>query len=412
MENNKIIVSDNDESENYSCFWSLNKLIKTPEIVKSIRSVITYRIYLNFYKKSLDELRQNPKVEIEINDIIKGELKGDMYRQIDNALAELKTISLKQVDITKVEGDITYVSLFRETGYTKQHGKRLIWVLLEEKAFPILEKMILDGYTKMPSSDVVNIPTIHATRTYEMLTMLSGFTDTAYFTIDNFKECVGISKTKYPNWPNLKQRVISPDQKIINTNTGISYDVKPKKVKRKVVGLHFLNIKNNSKHDSLETHVKIVREHIWPTHQEHILNNYESEHIIYYHNKCHKIADNGKIADLNSFIYKAIIEDKDNYNLMIQEKQERNQFERNIREAKEKELAESECFFNFSMACYKLLPDDDKRQYKINIAGFTDDATIEDIAVVKFSEENEILLKKSKSPEEFIKAYKLINVDI
>lgn len=408
MKKNETIILDNNEHRSCTCFWSLNKLIKTPEIVNSIRSILTYRIYLNFHKKTLNELRQNPRVEIEISDIICGKLKGDMYRQIDNALAELKAINLKQIDITKPRGDIKYVSLFRETGYTKKNGKRIVWVSLEENAFPILEKMLLEGYTKIPSSDVVNIPTIHGTRTYEMLTMLSKTTDTAYFSIENFKECIGIPKTKYPHWPNLRQRIINPDKKIINANTEISYDIRPKIVKKKTVGIYFINISNKSKqYIPSEPHIKAVNEHIWPSNREQILDNYSPEYIMHYHKKCHSIAECSSIGNFDSFFFKSIIEDKDNYNFMVKEKQEKNRLEQKIKDEKEKEVAESERLFNFAMDCYRLLPDNDKHRYRINISGFTDNATIEDIAVVKFLDDNEQLLKKSDSPDNFIKAFNL-----
>ena len=413
MEIQKIVTKDTEITEKLPCFRNFNKLIKSPEIIRSISSVFTYRMYLKFYQRPLEELRKNPRVEFEISEIIKGELKGDMYRQIDNALAELKTISLKMVDTTKPCGDITYVSLFRETGYTKKHSRKTLWVLVEEKAFPILEKLYLEGYTDMPSKELVNVPTIHGTRTYEILAMLSRSTETAYFTIENFKKYIGISTAMYPKWPNLKQRVIDPDKKVINANTGLSYDYKTKKINKKVVGLYLVKIKNNSEQEGLTNpHLKIIDEHIWPTHQHNILNNYPPEHIMYYHEKCHKIADSGKILDLNSFIYKSIIEDKDNYKTIIENKKAKKLSEQKIREAKEREIAESEKYYKFSKGCYDLLSNSQKETYEAGINGFTDKSIILSIAVSKFMENNEHLLRKCKSPEEFISAYNIVNNDV
>jgi len=172
---------------------------------------------------------------------------------------------------------------------------------------------------------------IYSARIYELLLQFRPF-GVRTISLAEFRFFLNI-EDKFPQWQNIKQRVLDPARKHLADYTDISFSYTSTKSGKAVSSVKFSIRENNpSKLSEKETrqigifektplplsveeaeHVKIVRANIWPEHQEQALK-FSPERIVYYYRNARTAQRLGKIkADFKGFFYAALFRDKDNF---------------------------------------------------------------------------------------------------
>ena len=385
--------------------WKPNCLVIAPE---PFSTIYEKRIYMTIFTVPIEEIVRNNGVYEICTQMLTGKtIKGDTYKQIQKAL--LSVMELK-VSILKGGKNVKNLAFIKDTEYVEGKRKDKIRLTLHEDIVEMLKAGDKTGYTKIPYSFCLKTSSLNQLKFIELMLMFSEYEKKVDFSIDNLKSTLGIPETKYKEWDSFNKRIVKPSVSLHNKIADVKFICNQIKKKRKVVKISLskdhIDDKNTQKDipEDRKTLLGIVNEHIWEKHREYILNNYSAQHISYYHKKCHEEAAKGKIKNINSFIYKAIIDDHDNFSEKLKKKKEIEK-KKKVRQAvlNDKQNKEDQ-FFDFAKECFNVLNKETQDRYKAKV-NFYIGGDILSVAVGLLIKDHKSLMMGCKSPDEFIKAY-------
>lgn len=126
--------------------------------------------------------------------------------------------------------------------YVKNQGR--IIVAFDPQLKPYLLQLN-DCFTSMKLRNLLSLSFKHSYRIYELLKQYQTI-GKRFFALCDLKEMLGIQPNQYPNWSNLRQKVIEPVQDDLFKHSDISFTYTVKKEKRSVVGIEF-QIRSNKR---------------------------------------------------------------------------------------------------------------------------------------------------------------------
>lgn len=104
----------------------------------------------------------------------------------------------------------------------------------------IMDLLVFRGkYTKLNYSFLTSIKNSYTGRIYELLRQYLTLKKRV-FDLNDFRFKLNLLDGEYPNYANLKQKILTPSVKWINENSDINIDFTEIKKGRKVVGIHFV----------------------------------------------------------------------------------------------------------------------------------------------------------------------------
>jgi hypothetical protein len=379
--------------------WMPNKAVQSPVICND---VIAYRLYMQLFKKPLDNRITNRTITTNLCDINWDNLIGSKYQRLHKAL--LNVVDMKMILKGKDDKSIEIINIFSKAKFVK--GKRgvrsnNVEITINSDFLPYLKILYLGGLTKLSYKTINQLKRVPTVKIFQLIIWRSQFSKQFDLTIESIRCHLMLSNGEHKKWASLNQKVLAPAHKDINSTQVISYDYSPKKQNRGVVAISVVikqvGIDENN-YDPVV--VNIVNEHIWEDHRERIINNYSPEHIKYYHSKCHKDAESGKIKNIDSFIFKSIVKDKDCFAKKIK----KSEAEKNARIANRKKDMEKskteDAFFDFAEKCFYSMSKDEQEKYESSVKlGVGKTKTIFAIQLFIIDYKNE--LSKSNSIDDF-----------
>ena len=154
----------------------------------------------------------------------------------------------------------------------------------------------------------------------------------------------------------------------------------------------------------LPEHERIVHDCIWKESQKEVLQKFSKERIIFYYKYCRKLEATGKkIADFNSFFYRALYEDRENFERKQKEAQEKKEIKREEdqqkqtkKEAEDLKILKAEKYFSF-------LTQELKDHYMKSVHPMIPENMKIGMAAFSFMEEHESTFNDEPGIEEFNK---------
>jgi len=184
---------------------------------------------------------------------------GRVYRDLIDASERLFNRRIIYMD---EEGRITKKRWVITCTYDLKNGR----VLLQFHPDLITDLLIFKSrFTILELENSKAIKTTYAFRFYELLKQYLniGF---RVFELDNLRFVLGLEDTEYPRYSNLKQKVISPAIKELNSSSDIYIELEETKLGRKVAKLRFVvktklvALKRRNKQTSIFDEVSIDKE--------------------------------------------------------------------------------------------------------------------------------------------------------
>lgn len=399
MENPKIqkILSLDDYS------WKPNKLIMQPELSLDI---FVYRMLVNVYVSSMQDIAKGRTVTIDVDHIIKGKLAGSRYQQINSAIDTIMSLQMS----LKPEGNkkfqkINIVSKAAFVEETRGTRRNQIQVTINADFIPYLAAFFLEGYTKIPRCISLELKTVPMNKMIELLYRFSGFKKKFIMTISELHYHLGIPEGKYQRWVHLNQKVLTPIHKAICKTGYVNYKYTPIKKGRKVEEILFeiiQIIEDKTAYDP--TAESIVNDHIWPAHRPYILDNYPPDYLAYYHKKCHQEAESGNVKNIDSLVFKSIMNDPDCYEEKKKHSRKKDILKTALLKAEEKIRIEEEKKYAFAERCFEAMSQEVQQKYNTSVTShYCGEEVRKSIAVDNFIRDYEKELMGCKSPEDFIK---------
>ncbi|PRS99631.1 initiator RepB protein [Bacillus wiedmannii] len=161
------------------------------------------------------------------------------YTELSKITKEL----LSKVIEIKVGEELIQVSWLSSAIYNKNKGT------IDLRFDPLLKSFLLELSSKFTSyrlANVVKLKSTYAIRIYELLKQYENIKE-RIISIENLRYYLDAIDV-YPNYANLKQRVLKPSQKELNQKTDISFEFEEIKLGRKVQKIRFI-IRSQKKKD-------------------------------------------------------------------------------------------------------------------------------------------------------------------
>lgn len=158
-------------------------------------------------------------------------------------LSKITKDLLSKVIEIKVGEELIQVSWLSSAIYNKNKGT------IDLRFDPLLKPFLLELSSKFTSyrlANVVKLKSTYAIRIYELLKQYEDIKERT-ISIENLRYYLDAIDV-YPNYANLKQRVLKPSQKELNQKTDISFEFEEIKLGRKVQKIRFI-IRSQKKKD-------------------------------------------------------------------------------------------------------------------------------------------------------------------
>jgi plasmid replication initiation protein len=182
--------------------------------------------------------------EIRVADFVKMfnlEKRGAIYKAIETASKELvgKRIELSEKGVKKYASWLSYAEYVEGSGVVKvEFHKSLKPYLLQ------LHK----SFTQYKLNHVMSFKSSYSIRLYELLKMEVWKAEKNHknsfekiFTIEEYRDLLGINKKEYSAFDNFRRRVIEPTVREISDTTDLNiFEVRYIKTGRKITGIHFI----------------------------------------------------------------------------------------------------------------------------------------------------------------------------
>ncbi len=390
---------EKNENQKTVTAWMPNKAVQSPVICND---VIAYRLYMQLFKKPLDNRIANRTITTNLCDINWDNLTGSKYQRLHKAL--LNVVDMKMILKGKDGKSIEIINMFSKAKFLKEkRGVRSnkIEITINSDFLPYLKILYIGGLTKLSYKTINQLKRVPTVKIFQLIIWRSQFSKQFDLTVETIRCHLMLSDREHEKWASLNQKILVPAHKDINSTQMISYDYSTKKKNREVVAISVeikrVGIEENN-YDPVA--VDIVNEHIWEDHRERIISNYSSAHIKYYHSKCHKDAEAGNIKNINSFIFKSIVNDKDCFAKKI----EKSNAEKAAKIANRKKDIEKskieDAFFDFAEKCFYSMRKEEQQKYESSVKlGVGKTKTIFAIQLFIVDYKNELM--KSKSLDDF-----------
>ncbi|HGA1024634.1 TPA: replication initiation protein [Bacillus cereus] len=158
-------------------------------------------------------------------------------------LSKITKDLLSKVIEIKIGEELIQVSWLSSAIYNKNKGT------IDLRFDPLLKPFLLELSSKFTSyrlANVVKLKSTYAIRIYELLKQYEDIKERT-ISIENLRYYLDAIDV-YPNYANLKQRVLKPSQKELNQKTDISFEFEEIKLGRKVQKIRFI-IRSQKKKD-------------------------------------------------------------------------------------------------------------------------------------------------------------------
>ena len=311
--------------------------------------------------------------------------------------------------------------LVDKADYGELNGTGRLKVSFHPDVVLIFIRCLKEGkYTKVFLKHALPIRSLYSVRIYELLLQYKDF-GSRDIPLDEFRFFLDIPENKFKQWINIKQRILAPAQKHLEQYTDIKFEFFPNQKGRKVVGIHFIispnlpNYNSDSEQLSLfeeetkkietpiEEHIRIVEENIWTESREEVLEKYSKDRIIYYYNYCRKLEASGKrIADFQSFYFKALSEDHEKYEEKLLKREKQLEIKREEEKRKKAEQLDQEIKFMKAEKYFEFLSDKQKEVYLNKVPSFIPKNIKIKSAVGTFCNEMQDLFTDEPSVDDFI----------
>lgn len=393
-----------------------NILIESRQGFKDIHE---YRLFLSMLYMAYDGIDITKSFEVDIAFIIAGR-GGQDYQYLKDACTNIMS---RVVDLLPNESKrFRLRHLVDKADYDELNGTGKLKVSFHPDVVPYILSMFKEGkYTKVFLKYALPIRSLYSVRIYELLLQHKSF-GVRDISLDELRFFLDIPDNKFKQWINIKQRILTPAQKHLAQYTDIKFEFYPNQRGRKVVGIHFIIIQNlpdfNPSTEQLNLFdeapqkaiknviseaEKIVQDCIWKESQEEVLSSYSEERIVFYYKHCRKLEASGKkIADFNSFLYKAICDDREDFESKVKQKQKQIEKRREEEHRKQAEILDQEIRVMKAEKYFLLLPQEIKDKYLNMIPSFIPKNLKDGTAASKFMEEMETTFKDDPEKEVFL----------
>jgi plasmid replication initiation protein len=353
-----------------------NILIESRQGFKDIHE---YRLFLAMLYMAYDGVDISKPFELDISYIIAGR-GGSNYECLKEACTNMMS---RVVDLLPNESKrFKLRHLVDKADYDELAGTGRLKVSFHPDLVPYIVSMFKEGkYTKVFLKHALPIRSLYSVRIYELLLQHKDF-GSRDFELDKFRFFLDIPDNKFKQWINIKQRILVPAQKHLEQYTDIKFEFFPNQKGRKVVGIHFIISPNlpsfnpsaeqldifSEEEKSLSTpvqeHENIVNQYLWEESKKEVLEKYSSERIIFYYKHCRKLEASGKkIADFSSFFYKALCDDRENFEERNLKKTQQIEQRKDEEKRKQEELLAEERKFIKAEKYFAFLPEAQKEKF-------------------------------------------------
>lgn len=167
---------------------------------------------------------------------ILGIKNGNEYQNIKNITRELQN---KGFTIKKSKGELQ-VNWFASAEYFDNEG--IVEIELSSKLKPYLLQL-KECFTSAEFGNFIDMRCQYSFKIYDLLKQYSNMKNKSRkFTIEQFRQILGIEENEYPLYADLKRRAINPAIKEINNLTDLLIDLEEEKERKKVISVTF-NVK-------------------------------------------------------------------------------------------------------------------------------------------------------------------------
>lgn len=295
-----------------------------------LQDIHEYRLFLCMLERAYDGIDLDKPFEIDIAHIIpcRG---GGQYQALKTACQNVMARTVDLLPHEKKKFKLRH--LVDMADFEESRGRGKLQVRFHPDVVPHIKAMFTKGhYTKIFLKYALPLRSTYSARIYELLLQFRPF-GVRTISLSEFRFFLNI-EDKFPQWINIKQRVLEPGQKHLAEYTDIAFSYSVQKQGKAVNSIKFSIRENNPSklieeeqarqtnlfahtplplpHEDAE-HVKIVREYIWADHQEQALQ-FSPGRITYYFRLAQTAQRIGKIkSDFKGYFYSSLFRDKDNY---------------------------------------------------------------------------------------------------
>ena len=178
---------------------------------------------------------------------------GSTYQYIKEGADKLSERTFKyRNDKEQFSAKINWTS---QVKYYDDEGS--IGICFGNKAIPFLTSL-RENFTSYRLANIVNLTSVYSIRLYEMLLQWRKIGKVT-FTMESFRESMGIKKTEYKRMFDFKKKVLNIAVNQINQNTDINCNYIEVKKGRKITGLEFHFGKYQATQIELEETIKEIQ---------------------------------------------------------------------------------------------------------------------------------------------------------
>jgi hypothetical protein len=381
-------------------------------------SIHEYRLFLAMLYLAYDGADITKPLDIDISFIVGNDRGGHDYELLKQACTHIMG---EVIDLSNNPKKFKLRHIVDKADFDETLREGRLRVSFHEDVVPYILSMFKEGrFTKIFLKHALPIRSLYSVRLYELL-LQNKYLGFKKFTIEELRHYLDIPDKKFVQWQSVKQRIIEPAKQHLKQYTDIFFEYKSIKRGAKVVFIEFeifpnipnynpdseqlnlfSNIDTKDSIDDVSEHVKIVREYIWKESQENILKNYSPQRIIFYYKHCKKLKDSGKnIADFNSFLFKAICDDRENFETKIVQNQKKIEKKREEEQNRLAQNLEEEIRELKAEKYFRILPQEIRDKY-INKHFRLPESIREVTAVADFLAEMESTFQDDPDDEEFL----------
>ncbi|MGL5693379.1 MAG: replication initiation protein, partial [Peptostreptococcaceae bacterium] len=125
------------------------------------------------------------------------------------------------------------------SGYQFDEETQTFRIDSPKKIYDLLDQYLKTGYTPANLALLFSLKNYNAQRLYDLIRVWSGTKQTINYTVDEIKMYLMLEES-YPQYANLKRRVILPAIKELNETGYFEIDIKENKVGRKIDSIDFI----------------------------------------------------------------------------------------------------------------------------------------------------------------------------
>lgn len=224
--------------------------IKKPKILMKNNLLIQAKYSLTLVENRIFLLMMY-KLQKESEGVLSCEISHDEFKQIikhakdktiksiSQSLSDLRKKSIFFMEEKENKKGVIWGEYGFLNGFTYDDESKIFKIEASQKIYDLLNNYLQTGYTPANLAALFSMKNYYAQRLYDLLRLWSGTKSIINYGLDDLKMYLQL-EDNYPEYGNLKRRVILPAIKELNETGYFEIDIKENKLGRKVDSIDFI----------------------------------------------------------------------------------------------------------------------------------------------------------------------------